>query len=64
MKINRVNLRKTSIVATATFAITSAVLRITHSQGVNTLLFIALLCFNFTTSLKFFKKSNPLKHRL
>ena len=62
MKINRINLKKTSIIATATFAIISAVLRITHIQGADTFLLIALGCFIFTTSLKLLKKSYNPKH--
>ena len=63
MKINRINLKKASIIATATLVIISTILRITHTQGADTFLFIALLCFIFTASLKIFKKWPTLKHR-
>ncbi len=60
MKINRIILKKTSIIALATVTIISAVLRMTHRQGADTFLFIALIGFIFMISIKLFYKShNP-----
>ncbi len=57
MKINRTILKKTSIIALATVTIISAVLRMTHRQGADTFLFIALIGFIFMISINLFNKS-------
>lgn len=60
MKINRNILTKTIIIATAAVTIISAILRMTHKQGADTFLFIALIGFIFMTGINFFYKlCNP-----
>ncbi len=61
MKINRTILKKTSIIALATVTIISAVLRMTHRQGADTFLFIALIGFIFMISINLFNKPRNRK---
>ena len=61
MKNNRDFLTKTTIIVTATATIISAVLKMTHHQGADIFLFIALIGFIFMTRMKFLKKPHRTK---
>jgi hypothetical protein len=62
MKISKDNLSKISIIVTAIMSMIAAVLKITHRPGAYAFLIIALLCFIFTRSIKFFKKPGNLRN--
>ena len=62
MKINRDILTRASIIVLATATIISAILRMTHRQGADTFLFIALIGFIFMSSIKLFNKSHNTKY--